>query len=75
MSPADKIAKFSEHKNLPRFFCQKEEDLPFLFHKMLEGLWSTIVFVHRFGSYSGRDEMLHPGNVGAHWSFPFACSP
>ena len=30
--------KFSEHKNLPPFFCQKDEDLPLIFHNMLEGL-------------------------------------
>ena len=42
MSPADKISLsrplFSEHKNLPHFFCQKEEDLLLSFHIMLEGL-------------------------------------
>ena len=32
------IAIFFEHKNLP-LFCQKEEGLPLLFHKMLEGLY------------------------------------
>ena len=38
VSPADKnIAIFYEQK-IFHFFCQKEEDLPLLFHKMLEGL-------------------------------------
>ena len=36
MSPADKISR--KIKNLPLFFGQKEEDLPVLFHNMLEGL-------------------------------------
>ena len=37
MSPTD-ITTFSKHKNLPHFFCQKEEDLQPVFQKMLEGL-------------------------------------
>ena len=45
MSPADKnIAIFSEQINLP-LFCQKEEDLLSLFHKMLEGLQYKILVV------------------------------
>ena len=37
------IAIFFEHKNL-LLFCQKEEDLPLLFHKMLEGLQMLLGF-------------------------------
>ena len=42
MSPADKnIAIFSQQK-IFRVFFQKEEDLPLLFHKMLEGMQSCM---------------------------------
>ena len=38
MSLADQISLFSEHTNLPSFFCQKGEDLLPLFPNMLESL-------------------------------------
>ena len=38
MSPADQISLYFSSMKIFRFFCQKEEDLPLLFHKMLEGL-------------------------------------
>ena len=38
VSPADKILLYFLSKKIFRVFCQKEEDLPLLFHKMLEGL-------------------------------------
>ena len=36
MSPADKISLY--FPSIKIFFCQKEEDLLPLFHKLLEGL-------------------------------------
>ena len=45
MSPADKnIAIFSERKKSSAFFCQKEEALPLLFYKMLDGLQHANLF-------------------------------
>ena len=37
MSPADKISLYFPSIKVLRVFCQKEEDLLPLFHKMLEG--------------------------------------
>ena len=38
MSPADKISLNFSSIKIFRIFCQKEEDLALLFHKMLESL-------------------------------------
>ena len=39
VSPADKILLYFQSIKIFRVFCQNEEDLLPLFHKMLEGLW------------------------------------
>ena len=47
MSPADQISLYLSSIKMFRFFCQKEEDLLPLFHKMLEGL-SMLHHDHEF---------------------------
>ena len=38
MSPADQVSLYFFSIKIFGFICQKEEDLPLLFHIMLEGL-------------------------------------
>ena len=37
-----KISLYFPSKKISAFFCQKDEDLPLLFHKILEGMQSCM---------------------------------
>ena len=50
MSPADQISLYFESIKIFHVFCQKEEDLLPLFHKMLEGLHINISVLKKMGT-------------------------
>ena len=45
VSPADKISIYFPSIKIFPVFCQKEEDLPLLFLKMLEGMYTVNIFL------------------------------